>query len=288
MNKPLHGIKVLDFSRLLPGPFCSYILADMGASLHVVHPPQDHEVLSFPALRKGKKFIALDLKLEKNRAKIEKLIQNSDVLLEGFRPGVMKRLGLDFKVVKKLNPQIIYASLTGYGQSGANRAGHDLNYLASSGVLKALYPLQNIPSIPGIPLADLVGGIEAALQILAALVSTSRKRKSLYLDISMTEAVGKLLIPLDVKARKEINKVLSGNLARYHLYECSDGESLALAPLEEKFWQKFIQQMGVPTEVLKRGEASLIQYLEKQFLTQPLKYWLHKLADPDLCVSAVK
>lgn len=288
MNKPLHGIKVLDFSRLLPGPFCSYLLAELGAKVTVIHAPLDEEVLTFPPIRKNKKFLAINLKLEKNKSKINQLIKQSDIILEGFRPGVMERLGFDFQISKKIHPKIIYTSLTGYGQNGKNRAGHDLNYLAVSGVLKTLFPIQNPPLIPGIPLADLVGGMVAALQILAQLSIPIKKRKATYLDISMTDAVQKLLIPLDQEVQKQIRPVMIGDLARYQLYGCSDELYLAVAPLEEKFWQKFVNEMGIPDSIIFQGEKSLIHWLKNAFSSKPRKYWLHKLADPDLCVTLVK
>lgn len=288
MAQVLRGLKVLDFSRLLPGPFCSYLLMEMGAQVTVIHAPKDQEVLTFPALRKNKKFIPLDLKSIENRKKVIKLIRAADVLLEGFRPAVMKRLSLDFATCRKINNKIIYASLTGYGQKGCDRAGHDLNYLASSGVLKALSPIGTVPQIPGLPLADLVGGLGAALQILAHLSIPKKSRKAQFLDISMTEMVKRLLIPIDDKAHKAILPVLNGHLARYQIYQTADSKALAVAPLEEKFWQKFVTSMQIPSKILQAGETHIIQWLKDAFLSHPHQYWLHKLADPDLCVTLIE
>lgn len=287
MSKPLRGIKILDFSRLLPGPFCSHLLCEMGAQVCVVQAPHDREVLSFPALRKGKKFLSLDLKNSRDFQKVKTLLQKSDVLLEGFRPGVMKRLGLDFKEAKKIKKNILYASLSGYGQKGGNRAGHDLNYLAVSGVLRALSG--NVKSfIPGIPLADLIGGYGAAFQITAQLIRPFRSRKALYLDLSMTDIAATLLRPMDSSAQKAMQPLIEGKLARYALYQCSDQQYLAVAPLEEKFWQKFVKIMAIPPEFLVQGEESTQQWLQTEFNRHPLQHWLYKLEDPDLCVSAVK
>lgn len=287
MAKALQGIKILDFSRLLPGPFCSYLLAQMGAEVTVLQAPLDQEVLTFPALRKGKKYLQVDLKTSKGLKLAQKLLKDADVVLEGFRPGVMKRLKLDFKEAKKLHKGIIYASLSGYGQKGGDRAGHDLNYLAESGVLGALAS-QGRPFIPGIPLADLMGAYGAACQILAHLAVPKKKRKATYLDIAMTEAVAQLLTPLDAQVQKSIQPIFQGKLARYALYECADQQYLAVAPLEEKFWLKFSDQMKVPKELTEKGEEAVKEWLHLEFKKQKLQHWLYKLDDPDLCVSAVK
>lgn len=287
MRKPLQGIKVLDFSRLLPGPFCTYLLAQLGAEVTVLQAPHDKEVLTFPALRKSKKFLKIDLKAEPGLKQAKALLKKSHVLIEGFRPGVMKRLGLDFKQAQKIQKRILYASLSGYGQKGADRAGHDLNYLASSGVLKALSPSGKL-FIPGIPLADLMGAYGAAFEILAQLTLPEKKRKATYLDISMTHEVSRLLIPLDEQVQAAIQPVFQGKLARYGLYECSDGEFLVIAPLEEKFWKKLCATMGIPQALLQAGEEGSKQWLEAEIKKQPLKHWLYKLNDPDLCVTAVK
>jgi len=286
MRKPLQGIKILDFSRLLPGPFCSHLLCEMGAQVTVLQAPQDREVLSFPALRKGKKFLKLDLKTPQGLKKARALIKASDVLLEGFRPGVMKRLGLDFPQAKKLQKRLIYASLSGYGQKGGERAGHDLNYLAMSGVLSAL-SCGSKPFIPGIPLADLVGGYGAAFEIMAQLAVPRSKRKAHYLDVSMTEAVSKLLRPLDSEAQRAIQPLFQGKLARYALYDCAEGGQLAVAPLEEKFWRKFAAIMGIPAHLLGSDESGARLWLSAEFKTKPLQHWLYKLDDPDLCVTPV-
>ncbi len=285
---PLRGLKILDFSRLLPGPFCTYLLKELGANIQVIYSPFDQEVLTFPALRAGKKWAALDLKNKKGYHKACQLLSQSDVLLEGFRPGVMEKLGLGFKRAKKINPKIIYCSLTGYGQKGKKKAGHDLNYLAVSGMLSALFPGGAKPLIPGVPLGDLIAGLSAAFQIVSTLHIPKSRRKAIYLDLAITEAVSTFLSPLDKSIQKAIQAVFSGARARYRLYECSDQRYLAVAPLEEKFWKKFAEAMQIPFAILQAGENKTIQWLKEKFIAQTQDYWAKRLSDPDLCVTAVK
>jgi alpha-methylacyl-CoA racemase len=283
--KPLKGVRILDLSRLLPGPFCSHLLFEFGAQVTVIDHPREVEVLSFPAVQKGKKRLKLDLKTSKGLIKFKELAKKSDVILEGFRPGVLDRLGIGFKILRKINPKIILCSLTGYGQNGGNRAGHDLNYLSISGMLSALVPDQKL-FIPGIPMADLIGGMAAALKMMAALTVPLKSRKALHLDVSICDSIKDFLIPLDEKAKAAMRPLL-GSLARYHLYETQDKKWLAVAPLEEKFWIKFILKMKIPSQILQEGEATTISWLKEQFKKKDQKTWLEFLDDPDLCVTPV-
>ncbi len=285
--KPLRGIKVLDLSRLLPGPFCSYLLQQMGAEVTVIVPPESlEEVLVFSAIQKNKKKIRLNLKNEKDYKKFLQSVKKSDVVLEGFRPGVLKRLEADLHSLKKINQKIILCSLTGYGQKEKEKAGHDLNYLSVSGFLTALVG-KEIPLIPGIPLADLCAGIYAAFQIVAALTIPKKSRKSVWIDVSMVEALKLFLTPLKDGMDQKLSSVCSGGLARYHLYETLDHQWVAVAPLEEKFWKQFIDEMKVPPQILQEGEEQIIEWLEKKFKQKKQKEWLSLFHHPDLCVTPV-
>lgn len=276
----------MDFSRLLPGPFSAYLLGSLGARVTVVDPPDRPEVLSFPVLRKGKKRIFIDLKSEEGRRKVLQKVKDVDVVIEGFRPGVMARLKMGFKELRKINPRVIFCSLSGYGQKEKDRAGHDLNYLSESGFLKALFPV-GLPQVPGIPLADLIGGMTAALRILAYLARPTKQRKAVHLDISITEAVQTFLIPLDAGVREIIRPIFSGGLARYQIYETKEGGPLAVAPLEEKFWRKLAAAMAIPPAVLQTGERETVAWLREEFKKKSCEEWLRRLSDPDLCVTPV-
>ncbi len=285
--QPLQKIKILDLSRLLPGPFCTYLLKNLGAEITAIDSPYEKEVLTFPVIQKGKKRILLDLKSFKGKKQFEKLVQKSDVVFEGFRPGVLDRLGLGFKNLKKINPKIILCSLTGYGQKKPKEAGHDLNYLSLSGVLSSLSPGARLPSVPGLPLADLVGGMSAAVQILSALTIPKNLRKAVHLDVSICEAIHQWNLPFTGKVKKEIRSLCSGNLARYRLYETQDQKVLAVAALEEKFWKKFVEAIHLPTSIVEAGEQSAILWLKNKFREKSRKEWLKILKDPDLCVTPV-
>jgi len=283
---PLQGVKILDLSRLLPGPFCTYLLNQLGAGVTCIYSPALPEVLSFPALRRGKKKLPFNLKNSRDLLKFKGLVKKSDVIVEGFRPGVMDRLGMGFSLLKKINPRIILCSLSGYGHKGGEVAGHDLNYLSLSGVLSVLAAGRD-PMIPGIPLADLVAGMSSALKIAAALTVPKSKRKALHLDLSIHNAIRDFLTPLTPDVLKIVQPIFTGGLARYHLYQTRDQQWLAVAPLEEKFWRKFAQVMEIPSSILKEGEGDTVAWLESKFRGKTRKEWLRILSDPELCVTPV-
>ncbi len=161
MGGALQGITVIDLSRMLPGPYCSMILADHGARVIAVEDKKfKADDLYLPPVNRNKDHMTLNLKSEEGQKIFSQLIRDADVLMEGFRPGVTKRLGIDYEAVKKVNPRIIYCSITGYGQDGPYRdvAGHDVNYLSFAGILDMIGEKDRIPCIPGIQIADLVGG----------------------------------------------------------------------------------------------------------------------------------
>jgi crotonobetainyl-CoA:carnitine CoA-transferase CaiB-like acyl-CoA transferase len=189
----LSDITVIDLSRLLPGPYCSMILADHGARVIAVESKQFlADGLFFDTINRNKQHMSLNLKSEKGKQIFLRLIQKADVMLEGFRPGVVDRLGVDYESVQKVNPKIIYCSITGYGQDGPfrDRVGHDVNYLSYAGVLNLIGEPDRPPSIPGIPIADIAaGGMNAAIGILLALFAREKTGRGQYIDISMTDGM---------------------------------------------------------------------------------------------------
>lgn len=268
MSRPLEGVRVLDLSRLIPGPFASLVLADLGAQvdkiedggagdyLRYLQPQRGGEAVAFAALNRGKRSAVVDLKSDEGREAFLRLVQHYDVLLEQFRPGVLDRLGLGHEKLRAAQPRLIICALTGYGQTGplAQRAGHDVNYLARAGILGMQGPTAGPPQVPGVQLADVSGGMWCAIAILAALRRRDATGEGEICDIAMTDGVlGFAAVQMsaainggDVRAGAE---TLTGGIAPYNTYLSSDDVPMALAPLEPKFWMKFASLTGLPADV---------------------------------------
>lgn len=299
--QPLSGVRVLDLSRLIPGPFCSLILANLGAQVIKLEDPRFLDyVRDFPpsvegvgvlyrALNDKKEFKSFSFTAKKDARSLELLIKKTDVLIESFRPGVLKRLGWPLSRLKKINPRLVVASITGYGQTGSNRkkAGHDLNYLSLSGLI-------NPPEMPVTQWADLVGGgVMGALAILSALYyrKQTKNRKGLHLDISMTDAMNFVGLPLFILGQfGESLRILSGALARYNIYKTSDGKFISLAALEEKFWRRFCGLAGF-NDLANKKYSDLDPKVHKQlknfFMEKTQSQWV-KWAEPhDICLTPV-
>ena len=296
--KPLKNITIIDFTTLLPGPLATLMLGDAGAEVIKIEKKGGEELrysgpflegdsVVFSMLNRGKKSIEIDLKEVSSYQKIIKLIKNSDVLVEQFRPGVMKRLKLDWNSVRKINKKIIYCSITGYGQKGKKRgfAGHDLNYMAESGLLSLSKSKQGFPTIPPTQIADIAGGTYPAfMNILLALFKTQRTGVGSYLDISMYEN----LIPLswagislelyNKKSDKYKNLNLNGYSPRYNIYETSDKKFLALGALENKFWKKFCDIIKAPLNVSNevQGPQKTINAVRKIIIKRSSIFWKKK------------
>ena len=308
----LRGIRVLDLSRLLPGPFLTMVLADMGADVIKIEDPRVGDYLrSFPpakggisgrflAVNRGKRSVALDLKTSEGRDIFYKLVERADVVVESFRPGVMKKLGIDYATLAENNPKLVMCSISGYGQTGpyADRAGHDLNYIALAGVLAMTGPAGASPQMPGIQIADLAGGsLWSATAILAALVGRHRTGKGAHLDISMAEGALALLAPelgnLDCGAHPTRGtETLNGGLACYGVYRTKDDRYLAVGALEPKFWIALNQALGRAPNVAEligkpadqaRTRAELAAILE----TKTAAEWTAALGPHDCCVEIV-
>ena len=265
--QPLSGIRVLDFSTLLPGPLATLLLAEAGAEvIKIERPGRGDEMRSyspklggdsvnFALLNRGKRSIAIDLKAPDALAKLEPLLAAADVLVEQFRPGVMDRLGLGYERLKKINPRMIYCALTGYGQEGprADIAAHDLNYVAESGMLALTASADGAPALPPALIADIAGGTyPAVINILLALRERERTGAGCKLDIAMADnlftlmywAIGNGLA--SGRWPKPGGDLVTGGSPRYNIYPTRDGRFLAAAPLEQKFWDNFCALLEVP------------------------------------------
>ena len=262
----LAGITVLDLSRLLPGPYCSMMLADHGARVIAIEDKRFiADDLFITTVNRNKEHMSLNLKTLEGKEIFFRLVERADVLLEGFRPGVVHRLDIDYDTVCKINSKIIYCSITGYGQTGPcrDRAGHDVNYLAHSGVLDLIGEPDRPPSIPGVQIPDIAGGgMNAAIGILLALMARERTGKGQYIDISMTDAMVSLLtLTLYLQQRtgedpKRGETLLSHRYACYNTYETADGRYLSIGAVENRIWKFFCEH-------LKVQEYTPLQYDEK-------------------------
>jgi alpha-methylacyl-CoA racemase len=304
----LEGIRILDFTFYLPGPFATGRLARMGAEVVKVEPPggdparhageqKDGTGLLFLANNRGKKSIAIDLKTEAGQRLALRLAERCDVLVESFRPGVMDRLGLGYEAVSRVNPGIVYCSLTGFGQSGplADLASHDLNYQSISGLLTLLAPAGK-PVLPAVQLADLGGGLAASEQILAALIRRGRTGRGTHLDIAMLDEVLRLLETYGevfrATGKRRGLELLSGGAVSYGVYETKDGRHMALAALEPKFWSRFCQAVGHP-EWISHGltpqseENPVYRELCALFMQRTRDEWTKMGLELDCCLTPV-
>ena len=262
--KALDGIRVLDLTRLIPGPMGSLILADLGAQVDKVEDPNGGDYyrhmpphvgeqnVGFLALNRGKRSMILDLKHAEGRAVFERILPRYDVLFEQFRPGVLDRLGLSHATLRAKHPRLVICALTGYGQSGplAQRAGHDLNYLARSGLLGFTGPRDRAPQPPGYQLADIAGGMWSAIGILAALRARDATGEGALIDIAMSEgtlpfAIAQLSAIFAGGRAERGGEPLTGGIAPYGTYTTKDGRAMSLGALEPKFWRAFCEAVGI-------------------------------------------
>jgi len=302
MGGALQGITVIDLSRMLPGPYCSMILADHGARVIAIEDKRfEVDDLYLSPVNRNKDHMTLDLKSKEGHDIFFKLIHNADVLMEGFRPGVTKRLGIDYETVKKVNPRIIYCSITGYGQDGPFRdiAGHDVNYLSFAGILDIIGEKDKTPCIPGIQIADLVGGgMNAAIGILLALVARDRTGKGQFIDISMTDGmVGLLPVPLHIFQKNGIvpqrsDSFLSHRYACYNVYETADGRYISIGAVENRFWQNLCNVLGVPEygplQYDDNHREEILDFVRSAFKKTTLEQWIEVLRDKDVCWGKVQ
>lgn len=313
MSGPLASLKVLDFSTLLPGPFASLLLADMGAEvlriesptrmdLLRVLPPHDRGVSASHAyLNRNKRSLALDLKQPEALEIVRQLVADYDIVLEQFRPGVMERLGLGYEALKAINPKLIYVSITGYGQTGPykDRAGHDINYLALSGVASYTGREDSGPLPLGVQLADVGGGsLHAVVGLLAAVIARQHSGVGQYLDVSMTDCAfslnamaGAAYLACGVEPGRE-DQVLNGG-SFYDYYRSRDGRWLSVGSLEPGFMQQLCGALGRP-ELAALGlspkpeqQKALKQGLQVEFERHSFEELCALFAGVDACVEPV-
>jgi alpha-methylacyl-CoA racemase len=297
MSAPLTGVRVIDLSRLVPGPYCSLLLAEQGADVIVVRGGSGSAPIA--AFAPGKRFVTLDLRDPLGRSALHRLIRNADVLLEGFRPGVAARLGAGYDELAALNPRLVYCSLTGYGQTGVRSAdvGHDINYLAISGVLGALGPAGGDPLPPLNLVADFAGGsMMAAFAIAAALFQRERTGRGAFLDVAMIDGCLSMMAFHRAAWRTPVmpergGGVLSGRAPGYRAYRCADGNYVAVGALEGPFFTALWRTLGLAEPIPDHRDPvtwdETARRLETAFAAAARDEWTRRFAGIDACVTPV-
>jgi crotonobetainyl-CoA:carnitine CoA-transferase CaiB-like acyl-CoA transferase len=303
-HRPLQGVRVLDLTRLLPGPFATQQLADLGADVIKIEDTGagDYANASVRTLiNRGKRAVRIDLKHPQGLAAFLRLARDADAVVEGFRPGVMRRLGADYETVAAANPRIVYCSISGFGQDGplAQMPAHDINYIALAGVADQVGNAHG-PALSNLPLGDLLGGtMTAAMQICAALYGAARTGRGAYLDVAIADSVlAQAVLPRAML--REHGRVaplghgrLTGALACYGFYRTSDGRYLAVGALERKFWDALCDRIGRPdlAPLHDTGHAAVEQRvrgeLQALFGAEPLAHWARLFEGSEACVAPV-
>ncbi|WP_342381373.1 CoA transferase [Myxococcus stipitatus] len=313
---PLTGLRVLDLSRLLPGPYATLVLADLGATVVKVEEPEGGDYVRqmppsrddmgalFYGLNRNKRSLTLNLKTPEGRDALKRLVRTHDVLVESFRPGVMDKLGVGESVLRAENPRLIYCAISGYGQTGPDRlkAGHDLNYVARAGLLGYGGEAGGAPAFPGVQMGDIGGGsLFALVGILAALHERERTGKGRFVDVSMTDGAtaflhmhlaARLFMGEQGGALERGREALNGGYACYGLYRTADDRWLAVGALEPKFFAGVCERLGRPellADAYAPGEAGarVKAELTRVFAAKPLAHWVETFAGSDLCVEPV-
>jgi crotonobetainyl-CoA:carnitine CoA-transferase CaiB-like acyl-CoA transferase len=313
MPAPLEGLLVLDFTRLLPGPFATQLLCNLGAEVIKIEDPNlgDYmrtvppsvQGISYPFLmvNRGKKSLAVDLKTKEGRAILYKLVAKADIVMEQFRPGVMKKLGMDHATLAGRNRRLIYCSFSGYGQTGPSKdvPAHDINFEAHAGILGVSGGTDGRPGIPGVPMADLASGFNAAMSVLAALRTRDRTDKGEFIDISIFDtAVSMMVLNLArylATGEEPVagEALLTGRFPFYGLYETADGGWLSVATVEPKFWARMCELLGAP-ELLEsqfpdeREKANVVRSLQARFRQKTTKEWEAIFARANLPITSVR
>lgn len=317
-DQPLRGIRVLDLTRLLPGPMATQHLADMGADVIKIEDPGAGDYARtmgpvrrevsqfFVAVNRGKRFLQLDLKSAAGRDAFLAMVDDADVVVESFRPGVMDRLGLGWDALRARNPRLVMCAITGYGQDGpfAQLAGHDINYVGYAGMLEQNAGPDGTPALPNLQVGDLLGGAQAAVQgILAALLGARNGGRGRFVDVSMTDAVfAHNIMPLVAvndhgRTAAPGRDLLTGGVPCYNVYRTADGRFMAVGSLELKFWQVFCDTIGRPDlrdrhwslgQQIGGSDAMAVKAeLDALFAGRTLAEWTAVFADKDCCVTPV-
>lgn len=310
----LAGLRVIDLTRNLPGPFSTRMLCDLGAEVIKVEPPEGDPARPlgplFDALNHGKECRKVDFRNEADLATLRDWLASAEVMVDSFRPGVLSAMGLDAARLHALNPKLVMVSITGYGQVGewANRAGHDLNFMAMSGVLDQVRAPTGELALSNVQWGDLAAGSSmATIAILAAVIEAQRTGRGRHIDVSMThglhahlvmpKSTATLLAPILGRKPQAGEDLLNGGLPCYNLYQTADGRHLAVAALEFKFWKLACEVFERPDWVNRhwqRGSlpgtpdcTALKADVAALVASQPLAYWAHKFEPADACVTPV-
>lgn len=305
---PLAGIRILDLTRLLPGPVATLHLADLGAEVIKIEDPQvgdyartlgtgqGEDSAYFRMINRNKQGLRLDLKKPEGVEIFLRLAAETDVIVESFRPGVMDKLGVGYATIAAVNPKITYCSISGYGQDGPYKdlAGHDINYLGYAGVLDQIGSEGGHPAIPNFQIADLLGGaMTAAMGILAAVLEAQRTGQGRHVDVSMTDSVlahsyfTMLRLNDAGHSAPRGTDLLSGGLPCYATYRCADGKYMAVGALEGKFWKTCCAVLDHPEWLPRQWDASLRGEMAELFAAQPRDTWAERFAAVDCCVTPV-
>jgi crotonobetainyl-CoA:carnitine CoA-transferase CaiB-like acyl-CoA transferase len=312
--KPLSGIRILDLSRLLPGPYCTMLLADLGAEVIKIETPGLGDYMrmippfiedkatgesigtAYLMVNRNKKSVALNFRNARGKELFFKLVRNADVVFETFRPGAANRWGIGYDAVRAVNPRIVYCSLSGYGQSGPykDRAGHDLNYLALTGMLAANGLAGGPPVPPAAQIADLSGGMLAAISILAALIGRDKTGEGQYLDVGLFDGAiswaGTMIGGTHAAGQKtERGKMqLNGGMPCYNVYETQDGEFITLGAIEPHFWAAFCKAVGREELTSMHQNPQAIPAVVEIFKTKTRAEWLRMFETMDVCIEPVR
>jgi len=314
---PLEGIKVLDLTRLIPGAFCTAILADAGADIikieelrvgdyeRQINPFIGSMASRFLILNRNKISIALNLKKKEGKRIFHKLVKTADVMVEGFRPGAMEKLGLDYASVQKINSKLVYCSISSFGQDGPYRdvVAHDINILGMAGFFDVTGIKDGPPVIPGVQIADSIAGMNAALSIIMALFVRQQTTKGQFIDISMFDGVLSWLFDATryAFAGKKIpgrgEGRLWGGFPNYSLYETKDGKYITVGSLESKFKNALLKELGredfvldtseVTTAKRSKNDDAIEQFLTDRFLTKTRDEWVEQLSKLNICIGPV-
>jgi len=311
----LTGTVVLDLCRGFPGARCAVFLADFGAEVIRIDPPtgalaaltltgieatEGEKLAAYSATNRNKKSITLNLRSEQARDVFYRLVKKADVLLEGFRPGVMKRLQSDYETLKKINPRLIYCSLTGYGQDGpyANLPGHDMNYAALGGALSLIGPRDGPPYLASNILADVAGaGLNGTIGILLALLARERTGKGQFVDIAYLDGVISLLDEAGIyfatgQVPRRGETFLTGRALYANVYRCKDGEYITIGCFEPNFWQNLCRAIGredlIPLQDPPPEKIEMVRSaLQEAFLSRTRDEWFEFLKDKETCAAPV-
>lgn len=299
---PLAGLKIIEMAGLGPAPFCSMLLADLGAEVIAIHKRSNSNVDAIELHERGKQTIALNLKTSEGIAIVLSLIESADVLIEGFRPGVMERLGLGPEVCFEKNPKLIYGRMTGWGQSGplAHSAGHDINYISLTGALHSIGPKDGKPVVPLNLVGDYGGGaLYLALGIMSALFETQKSGKGQVVDAAMTDGSASLMMLFyammnrnEWNPRQRESNLLDGGTPFYNTYETQDGKYISIGCLESQFYELLVTLLELDDPAFNnqidiKAWPDMAQALTKLFKTKTREQWCELLEGTDVCFAPI-